>query len=71
MGTQEMKNELHNIIEREDVSTLAGIYGLVKNYVSLNEEEKAILEAEMDIAAGNIYSHEEVKVIIESWTKAK
>lgn len=69
MGTLEMKKELHDIIDREDISTLENIYGLIKKYISHKEECRMIEEAEEDIAAGRIIPHDEAMKIIYSWKK--
>lgn len=66
-----MRKELHELIDREDTSTLESIYGLIKKYISHKEEWEMIEEAEEDIKAGRIFSTEEVKSMIESWTKKK
>ncbi|KOS05209.1 hypothetical protein AM493_03525 [Flavobacterium akiainvivens] len=71
MSTLEIRKELHEMIDREDSSTLEGIYGLIKNYISHKEEWEMIEEAEEDIKAGRIFSTEEVKSMIESWTKKR
>lgn len=69
MSTLEMRNELHELIDTEDTSTLETIYGLIKNYISHKEESSMIDEAEEDIKAGRIISHDEVTKIIYSWKK--
>lgn len=69
MSTLEMRKELHEMIDREDSSTLESIYGLIKNYISHKEECDMIDEAEEDIKAGRIISQEEVTKIIYSWKK--
>ena len=69
MNTPEIRRELHELIEREDTSTLEGIYGIITNYISHREECRMIDEAEEDIKADRVLSHEEVTKIIYSWKK--
>jgi predicted transcriptional regulator len=71
MSTLEMRKELHELIDREDISTIKTLYDVVKSFITMNEDDKGILESEMDIAAGRVYSHEQVISMIESWTKGK
>ena len=69
MTTLEIKKELHEIIERGDASTIKGFYDMLKSYVVSAKNDKMIAEAEKDIKAGSVLSHDEVKKIVAAWNK--
>jgi transcriptional regulator of heat shock response len=69
MSTIEIKQELHDIINKSDQKFLKLFYKLAKSSIYQLKEEEMILDGEKDIAAGRIHSQDEVQKIIESWKK--
>jgi len=69
MSTLEIKKELHEFIDKGDASTIRGFYDMLKSYLYQAENDKMIAEAEADIKAGRVLTHQEVKDIVATWKK--
>ncbi len=67
MSTVEIKQELHEFINKGDDKFVKMFYEMAKAYIEQLRKDKMIMEAEEDIKAGRIYSQDEVKKSINKW----
>ena len=67
MSTIELKQELHDIINKGDDKFVKLFYEMAKSYLVQIKKDKMIAESEKDIDLGNIHSQEEVKKLIANW----
>jgi len=67
MNTLEMRQEMLELIEKEDDSSLKRLYELFKAYKEQRRLDKMIAEGEEDIAGGKLHSQSEVQKLIENW----
>lgn len=67
MSTLELKNELHQLIDKSDAGFVAKFNRLAKKQFLKWEQSKMIEASENDIEKGNIHSQDEVEKIIKSW----
>lgn len=66
MGTIEIKNELHKIIENSDATSVSDFYMLVTDYMT--QAEKCIITiAEENISDAKINCHQYLKEIMSGW----
>lgn len=67
MDTANLKEELHQLIEKGDESFVKNFYKLAKIYLERSQMDQLIIEGEEDIEAERIYSSREIKNFIDSW----
>lgn len=65
MSTIELKQELHNYIDKGDDKFIKMFYEMAKAYMLQKQKDKMIAEAEEDIEKGRVYSLEEVKKLMD------
>lgn len=69
MSTLEIRNEILEMIQNEDDSSLKNLYQIIKNYKHQRQLDKMIAEGEEDIKNGDVYSSSEVKNMLSNWVK--
>jgi hypothetical protein len=69
MSTLELKKELHKIIDNSDLNLVEDFYTIITAYIEKSKNCQMIAESEEDIKSGRIHNQNEVRKIIESWTK--
>lgn len=67
MSTLELKQELHEFVDKGDDKFVKMFYDMAKAYSIQIKKEKMIAESEDDIKTGKINTQKEVQKIIESW----
>ncbi|MGO3182490.1 MAG: hypothetical protein ACTIJ9_06620 [Aequorivita sp.] len=67
MDTENLKEELHQLIEGGDDWFIKNFYQFAKVYMEKSQMDQMISEGEEDIKAGRIYSSQEIKDFIDSW----
>lgn len=67
MGSTEIKQELHDLIDHANNDTLELFYDAIKEFMNSSENNKMIAATEIDIKLNNLHSQSEVRKIIESW----
>lgn len=67
MSTIELKQELHDIINKGDDKFVQLFYDMAKTYLVQIKKDKMIAESEKDIDSGNFHTQEEVKKMIANW----
>lgn len=67
MSTLEMRQEMLELIQNEDETSLQMLYTMFQEYKFQREADKGIAESEEDIKAGRVYSLDEVKDFIDDW----
>jgi len=67
MSTLEIRNEILEIVQNEDDSSLKNLYKIIKHYKYQKELDRMIAEGEEDIKKGNLYSTSEVETLLKSW----
>lgn len=67
MGTIEIKQELHKLIEKGDDRFLKMFYEIAKAYMEHDRKDTMLLKGEEDIQAGRTYSLKEAKKILDNW----
>ena len=69
MSTLELKKKLHQIIDNSDTNFIEDFYAIITAYMEKSKNSRMVAESEEDIKSGKIHSQNEVRKIIESWTK--
>ncbi len=69
MSTVDIRQELRDFINQEDDTSLQNFYKMAKSYIEQRREDKLMVEAEEDIKEGRIYSQDQIKDRIRSWTE--
>lgn len=69
MNSLDLKQELHNYINKGDDKFVKMFYEMAKAYLDQTSKDKMIEESEDDILKGNLYSQNQVQETIESWKK--
>lgn len=69
MSTVDIRQELQDFINQEDDTSLLNFYKMAKSYIEQRREDKLMAEAEEDIKEGRIYSQDQIKDQIRSWTE--
>ncbi|GGX27327.1 hypothetical protein GCM10007384_30870 [Aquimarina muelleri] len=69
MSTVDIRQELQDFINQEDDNSLQNFYKMAKAYIEQRREDKLMAEAEEDIKEGRIYSQDQIKDQIRSWTE--
>lgn len=69
MSTIEIKQELHEYIEKGDDKFVKMFYEMAKAYIEQLQKDKMITEGEKDIKMGRIHSQQEIKELITNWTE--
>jgi len=69
MGALELREELRKYIEIGDNQFLDALYKTAKSYIEQKKLDRMIAEGEEDIKAGRVHSQNEVKAMIDNWTK--
>jgi hypothetical protein len=67
MGTIEIKQELHKLVEKGDDRFLKMFYEMAKTYMEHTRMDTMLLKGEEDIQAGRTYSLKEAKQILDNW----
>ena len=67
MSTLEIRNEILEIVNNEDETSLKNIYKIIQQYKHQKQLDKMIAEGEEDIKNGNVYTTDEVKLMLNSW----
>ncbi len=69
MSTVDIRRELQDFINQEDDTALLNFYKMTKSYIEQRREDKLMAEAEEDIKKGRLYSQDQIKDQIRSWTE--
>ena len=64
MSTLEIREEILEIVQNEDESSLKNLYQIIKQYKHQKQLDKMIAEGEEDIKAGRTYPLEEARKMI-------
>lgn len=67
MSTLEIRKEILEIVQNEDESSLKNLYQIIKKYKHQKQLDKMIEEGEEDIKNGDVYTTDEVEVMLKSW----
>ena len=67
MSTIELKQELHDIINKGDDKFVQLFYDMAISYLVQIKKDKMIAESEKDIDSGSIHTQVEVKKMIANW----
>ena len=69
MRTIELKQELHDFINKGDEKFVKMFYEMAKAYMQQLQQDKLIDESEEDIKEGRVYNLDETQKIINSWNE--